>query len=805
MSPEIEGGAGVRKLAYCAGGFSAAIFLAHFLLPARWVLPGALAAVVLALVTLLLPGQTRRRVMAALLSAAIGFGWYAAASALRLTPVQNVSGDVQTVTARVTEYPVAYARSYGLTALLTSPDVPNCKARLYVSDADAAALRPGDEITADVKFRPSTLRYGEETDAYISKGIYLIGSVRDKTLARTGVWSRSWLYWPKTVAQSIKTSAQAAFPADVLPFAQALMLGDKSALYAQDLDIPLSTTGIMHTVAVSGLHLAFLLGFLRLFTGNRRMTAIIGLPMMVVFVVMAGCSPSVLRAAFMTALVLFAPLLGRENDPPTSLLTALAILLAANPFAAASISLQLSFASMAGLFCVSGALYRIGHIARGQSVCRGEHQPAALVCVHGGPVLCLWCAVPRARCAPAAHRCEALASAAEDPRLFQCHNGELRRRHGVYRAAHGAAFRQHFAHRAGYEPAHPVAAAGRVHRLLPRGAARPCLGMGRHGARVGDGVAAAVYPRCGKRALKTSGCSAVHGSRMVVWWLVLVYAMFGAAWLLSRRRKVRYWIPAACSVLALCAVLTVNAVQLQRTSTVTALDVSQGQSIVFSSGRSCAVVDCGGRSTAEDPGDLAARKLLAQGHRSLDLLVLTHPHDDHVNGVLRLMHWLPVRTLVIPAAADITQAPLSDILALAEANHTTVVRVDAQQTIAAGGISVRLYPEPCAGQEDGSMIVLASIGDYDTLVPGDVDTTAEVKFLSSCTYPDIELLLVGHHGSKRSTGDAWLDAIAPDAAIISVGYNSYGHPTSDTLERLQAHHIPIYRTDQMGDITVHLS
>ena len=104
------------------------------------------------------------------------------------------------------------------------------------------------------------------------------------------------------------------------------MLGDKSALYAQDLDIPLSTTGIMHTVAVSGLHLAFLLGFLRLFTGNRRTTAIIGLPLMVVFVVMAGCSPSVLRAAFMTALLLFAPLLGRENDPPTSLLTALAIL-----------------------------------------------------------------------------------------------------------------------------------------------------------------------------------------------------------------------------------------------------------------------------------------------------------------------------------------------------------------------------------------------------------------------------------------------------------------------------------------------
>ena len=82
--------------------------------------------------------------------------------------------------------------------------------------------------------------------------------------------------------------------------------------------------------------------------------------------------------------------------------------------------------------------------------------------------------------------------------------------------------------------------------------------MGRHGARVGDGVAAAVYPRCGKRALKLPGAVLFTGSRMVVWWLVLVYAMFGAAWLLSRRRKVRYWIPAACSVLALCAVLLVS-------------------------------------------------------------------------------------------------------------------------------------------------------------------------------------------------------------------------------------------------------
>ena len=459
----------MRKLAYCAGGFSAAIFLAHFLLPARWVLPGALAAVVLALVTLLLPGQTRRRVMVALLSAAIGFGWYAAATAMRLTPAQNVSGDVQTVTARVTEYPVAYERSYGLTVVLTSPNVPDCKARLYVSDAGAADLHPGDEITADVKLRPSTLRYGEETDSYISKGIYLIGSVQDKTLERTGVWSRSWLYWPKTVAQSLKASAQTAFPVDVLPFAQALMLGDKSALYAQDLDIPLSTTGIMHTVAVSGLHLAFLLGFLRLFTGNRRTTAIIGLPLMVVFVVMAGCSPSVLRAAFMTALLLFAPLLGRENDPPTSLLTALAILLAANPFAAASISLQLSFASMAGLFCVSGALHRALDarlLPTDTKLSRPRRKIRAFF--------------------------SATTASSVGAMVFTVPLTAL-----------------HFGNVSLIAPVTNLL----ILWLLPVafiGCYRPCLGMGRHGPCMGDGMAAALYSRSGKAAFQTPGRGAFH-------------------------------------------------------------------------------------------------------------------------------------------------------------------------------------------------------------------------------------------------------------------------------------------------------
>ena len=68
-----------------------------------------------------------------------------------------------------------------------------------------------------------------------------------------------------------------------------------------------------------------------------------------------------------------------------------------------------------------------------------------------------------------------------------------------------------------------------------------------------------------------------------------------------------------------------------------------------------------------------------------------------------------------------------------------------------------------------------------------------------------ELLVAGHHGSRYSTGDTLLDATGAQRAIVSCGYNAYGHPTEETLERLKNHGIEIYRTDQLGSVTVRLN
>ena len=139
----------------------------------------------------------------------------------------------------------------------------------------------------------------------------------------TGEWRWKILCLPKVLAHRVKATAEQIFPADAFPFAEALMLGDKRALYNAELDVPLRNAGIMHAVAVSGMHLAFLIGAVQLLFGRRRFLSLLSLPLLGFFALMAGATPSVLRAGLMAALVLLAPALERENDPATSLMAAL--------------------------------------------------------------------------------------------------------------------------------------------------------------------------------------------------------------------------------------------------------------------------------------------------------------------------------------------------------------------------------------------------------------------------------------------------------------------------------------------------
>lgn len=203
-------------------------------------------------------------------------------------------------------------------------------------------------------------------------------------------------------------------------------------------------------------------------------------------------------------------------------------------------------------------------------------------------------------------------------------------------------------------------------------------------------------------------------------------------------------------------------------------------------------------------GDLAADRLAAWGQTQLDALVLTHLDDDHFNGVAQLFRRLDIDRIYLPASTE-DQDHLTQLLELAEAEGSEVMFVSETEIFSAGAAEFTLYPPLGGGtsNEEG-LFVLCSHEEFDLLITGDADLFTENMLINYYPIPDLELLFVGHHGSKYSTSAALLDTLRPELAIISVGYNSYGHPTEETLARLAETGTAVYRTDLCGTLTVTL-
>ena len=99
-------------------------------------------------------------------------------------------------------------------------------------------------------------------------------------------------------------------------------------------------------------------------------------------------------------------------------------------------------------------------------------------------------------------------------------------------------------------------------------------------------------------------------------------------------------------------------------------------------------------------------------------------------------------------------------------------------------------------------MLTAEIGGESILITGDVRGATERKLVKAQDLSDTDILIVGHHGSKYSTSEELLNEAEPDKAVISVGYNNYGHPTDEVLKRLTEHGVEIYRTDESGRIVI---
>lgn len=752
----------MRKLCLVAAPCSLAIFLSVYLFPESWLIPAGLFCTLSICFSFFLHGKARTKYILAAIGLSIGFMWTSCYGYLFRTPALSLIEEGETeLSFIVIDFPTKTSRGASFTARVQTDSGFQPKVQLYAA-SDALEFRPGDTISATVVFSSSALIRGETVDYFPAKGIYLFGYVRGQATLLNRPEFISLVSAPRWIAKTLKDRIIQNSPNDISGFLVALITGDKSFL-PTGLYASFQRSGIAHVVAVSGLHIGFLAGLCSLLLGKQNpLSAGLSIFLIFLYIALTGGSPSALRAAFMTSLLLLAPLAKRETDPPTTLSTALLLLLLPCPYAISSVSLQLSFAAVAGIYLVTPPLFS-----------------------HWSELLPKWHSLPGKLAYKLLIFCCATLSTTIGALLF---------------TTPLAAF--HFGSVSLVGPftnllilwAVPVLFLGGLATAFlsliftPLGVV--CAEIIAWPARWVTGIAHTI-----SRWPFTS-ISLLSGY-LVGWFFIVCIIIF--LWLFSRK-KVRPLIPVSVLCITLCSALLTNAwPAISCSLTVAILDVGQGASTLFYSKGYSVLVDCGGNQY-DDAGDIAADFLQALGTSHLDTLILTHYHSDHADGVPELLARLDISLLILP---DITpEEPLrQEILSLAETYGCEVILLSSDSHITFGAAQMEIFAPLGSGtaNEEG-LSVLCSTAEYDVLITGDMDSTIEHRLVKYKSLPDIELLVVGHHGSKTSTSEEFLMSTSPEAAVISVGYNSYGHPTAETLARLSTAGCNIYRTDLMGTI-----
>ena len=337
----------MRRLAAFTASFALGIYLAQYLLPAEHLLPLAAGCFAAACLALLLPGLWRKRALLIGTGLALALGWNWLYGYAVRDPLVGLSGRSGTASMALLEY--AVPTDYGAKVTVKLEGYPLGKV-VYYGGEDLLDLRPGQTVTAQAKFQDAARLREDTITNFTSQGVFLLAYQRgeDAVYGEGSAGSPRW--WPARAARAMQDHVAELFDGDEAAFLSAILTGDTSGL-SEEARSDLSEAGLSHILAVSGMHCGFLMTLILLVTGRhrRRLLAALALPILVFYTILTGASPSVVRACIMVLFVLAAPLFQRDSDPPTTLSAALFLILLANPFAAASISLQLSFGAMAGL------------------------------------------------------------------------------------------------------------------------------------------------------------------------------------------------------------------------------------------------------------------------------------------------------------------------------------------------------------------------------------------------------------------------------------------------------------------------
>lgn len=752
----------MRVLATIGFSFSAGVFLAALLPWTGWQLYAAGGVLLLALAWLFAARKQKyfRRGLLILLPLVVSLAYFAGYDHLVRQPIEDRCGAASDFTATVCDWPQATERGARVTVELEG--YHRARAVLY-GEAELLAARPGDTVTGTAQWQSAAHFDSDDVTHFNARGVYaLLYGREDVRLSAGDGDALRWL--PQRAGKAFREKVAAIWDDPrVSGFLTAELTGDKSAMDDGDY-LAMQETGLAHLFAVSGLHCAFLVTLLALLISRRqRLLCAVTIPLLLFYMVMVGMSPSVVRACIMQIFLLIAPLFRRGSDPLTSLAAALLVILLCNPFAAASVSLQLSFSATLGMVLLSPRLYKLL-----TGWYKGKCRPlrAALCFVAANLSATLSAVVFTAPLTAWYFRIFVLVAPLSSLLAVP---------------AAGWSFMAAFV----------TVLLGFVWLPLASLLGWISWALVRYILWIANGMMSWRY-------------HAVYFTNpYLIYWLLFLYAAFiGCAATPDGKRK--YLLASALSVLTLTAAIWVNRQDYQYgVLTALTLDVGQGESVILTSGGETALVDCGSSNSYKDPGGLAADTLHSMGVRELSAVVVTHYHADHTNGLYEVLRRIPVQTIYLPDIED-EYGVRERLVSLAEEKGAQVTYVTKETADTLGDTILTIYPPVQSGGDlnELGLTALASAGDFDLLITGDMSGSTEKKLVETYALPDIEVLVVSHHGSRYSSNIRFLKSVTPEAAVISVGDNNYGHPSEETLQRLLAVGADIWRTDQQGTIRI---
>ncbi len=655
---------------------------------------------------------------------------------------------------------------------------------LYIGEGTTALLT-GDRVRFTTRLRPPRnfglpgefdyVRYLAYQKLYVTA---YVKRQQELVLIREGTAYR-WQRRIDALAARIGSYIGTTIPGEEGGILRALLLGERGYVSKATADA-YSRTGVNHILSISGFHIGIIAlcvfylllaaarrsEWLLLHLNLRRILLLATFPVIVFYLFLSGAAPATSRSVIMIGAYLVALLLERQGDPLNSLLLAALVILALSPPALFDISFQLSFLALWGIVLLTPLLMH----------------PFASIREGVVRKLLLFLLV---------------STAATAATIFPV---------------------AYYFHR--------TTATG----LLSNFFIVPLMGYGA----VVTGFAAlpfiGVLPLIA-RGLLLLAAFLVKISNYLIFWMaklpmlpfwnpsrldLLLFYLFLTALAFIRQRRIRWWSCALLAALFVCAVL-LQTDPAKGSLQISFFSVGQGEAslITFPDGRRM-LVDGGGspREGGIDVGErLLAPALWRMGVDRLDYLVLSHPHPDHLQGLLFIAAHFPVGEFWESGCRS-DSADYLKLRQILAGRQVPVRRISAATPpLTLGGIRI----EPLApvaplssgagghyqDANDDSLVFRLVCAKFAVLFTGDIGAATEHRLLQHPDRLACTVLKVPHHGSRFSSSVPFLAAAAPEIALISAGYrNSMGLPAGQTLDRLTARHTKVFRTDLDGTVEV---